>query len=154
MQYDFRTALAYLCCKDTEFHNNMSLFIHTRSKWDNIEISYQKLYLPAISWYVLVMMKSAVFIAIKSAENWQEKWYLGSNSFHLMSESSYFVFSNACAIVPYSKTHNISNLFFFFFIKIFIYGSVQHLADRYQGCVQFTSHEWCHQVSISIVANN
>lgn len=31
------------------------------------------LYLPAISWYVLVMMKSAAFMAIKSAENWHEK---------------------------------------------------------------------------------
>jgi hypothetical protein len=29
---------------------------------------------PAISWKVLVMMKSAWFIAIKSVVNWHEKW--------------------------------------------------------------------------------
>lgn len=60
-------------------------------------------YLPAISWYVLVMMKSVVFIAIMSAVNWHEKWYLGSSSFHFTSESSYLVFSRACAIVPCSS---------------------------------------------------
>jgi hypothetical protein len=48
---------------------------------------------------VLVMMKSDEFIATVSAMNWHEKWYLGSNSFHLTSESSYLVFSKACAIV-------------------------------------------------------
>lgn len=55
---------------------------------------------PAISWKVLVMTKSAEFIEIMSAVNWQEKWYFGSNSFHLASESSYLVFSRAWAIVP------------------------------------------------------
>lgn len=56
--------------------------------------------LPAISWYVLVMIKSVAFMAMVSAMNWQEKWYFGSSSFHLMSESSYLVFSKACAMVP------------------------------------------------------
>lgn len=46
------------------------------------------------------MMKSVVFIAIKSAVNWHEKWYFASRSFHFTSESSYFVFSRACAMVP------------------------------------------------------
>lgn len=38
-----------------------------------------KFYLPAISWNVLVMMKSVWFMAIRSAVNWQEKWYWLSN---------------------------------------------------------------------------
>lgn len=38
-------------------------------------------HLPAISWNVLVMIKSVWFIAIRSAVNWQEKWYLSSNFF-------------------------------------------------------------------------
>ena len=58
-------------------------------------ILYKQTNLPAISWYVLVMMKSAAFIAIKSAVNWHEKWYFGSNDFQLTSESSYLVFSKA-----------------------------------------------------------
>lgn len=39
------------------------------------------IYLPAISWKVLVMMKSVWFIAKRSAVNWQEKWYLSSSFF-------------------------------------------------------------------------
>ena len=38
-------------------------------------------YLPAISWKVLVIMKSVWFMARRSAENWQEKWYFSSNFF-------------------------------------------------------------------------
>ena len=30
----------------------------------------------ARAWYVLVMIKSAWFMAMRSAVNWQEKWYL------------------------------------------------------------------------------
>ena len=36
--------------------------------------------LPAISWKLLAMMKSALFIASKSAVNWALKWYLSSFS--------------------------------------------------------------------------
>lgn len=36
---------------------------------------------PAISCSVDVMIKSALFIASRSAVNWQLKWYLGSSSF-------------------------------------------------------------------------
>ena len=45
-------------------------------------ISYKQgtsMYLPAISWKVLVIMKSVWFIAIRSAVNWHEKWYFSSN---------------------------------------------------------------------------
>lgn len=61
-------------------------------------------YLPAISWKVLVMMKSAWFMAIRSAVNWHEKWYWFSKSFQYMSELGYFVFSKAWAIVHYPRT--------------------------------------------------
>ena len=59
--------------------------------------------LPAISWYVLVMIKSALFIEIISAVNWQEKWYFSSYFFQYMSESGYFVFSRAWAILHCKK---------------------------------------------------
>jgi hypothetical protein len=52
------------------------------------------------------MIKSVVFMAIISAVNWQEKWYFWSSSLHLTSESSYFVFSRACAIVPCQEDHS------------------------------------------------
>lgn len=54
-----------------------------------------KFYLPAISWNVLVMMKSVWFMAIRSAVNWQEKWYWLSNLSKYMSELGYLVFSKA-----------------------------------------------------------
>ena len=38
-------------------------------------------------------------MAIKSAVNWHEKWYFSSNFFQYISESGYFVFSNAWAMV-------------------------------------------------------
>ena len=38
-------------------------------------------------------------MAIKSAVNWQEKWYWFSNFFQYISEFGYFVFSKAWAIV-------------------------------------------------------
>jgi hypothetical protein len=60
--------------------------------------------LPAISWYVLVMIKSALFIAIISVVNWQEKWYFSSKFFQNMSESGYLVFSRAWAML-HCKDH-------------------------------------------------
>lgn len=36
--------------------------------------------LPAISWKLEAMMKSALFMASRSAVNWAEKWYLSSLS--------------------------------------------------------------------------
>lgn len=36
---------------------------------------------PAISWYVDVMMKSDAFMAMRSAVNWQLKWYCFSSFF-------------------------------------------------------------------------
>lgn len=45
------------------------------------ERTKQQTHLPAISWNVLVIMKSVWFMAKRSAVNWQEKWYLSSSFF-------------------------------------------------------------------------
>lgn len=52
-----------------------------RKRNNRTERSVRFINLPAISWKVLVIMKSVWFMAIRSAVNWHEKWYFSSNFF-------------------------------------------------------------------------
>lgn len=76
----------------------------------SFHVSRKNTYLPAISWYVLVIIKSALFIEIRSAVNWQVKWYLSSYFFQYISESGYFVFSNAWAMLHYMEKFSKANI--------------------------------------------
>lgn len=74
MRHGFHIVQAYRCCKGKHLKSIImnSVELYSSVNFINLKSSLFS-NLPAISWNVLVMIKSVVFIAIMSAVNWHEK---------------------------------------------------------------------------------
>lgn len=132
--------------------------------------------LPIISWWVLVIMKSAWFMAMRSAVNWHEKWYFSSNCFQKMSDSGYLVFSKACAMLhckpedkakpgePESMRNNWrkqweTSLFLFFYllhlkVKMLRKDRRSEIRKFHLSYSELMCQQRCHQVPITVVSDD